>query len=356
MFQLNSQIPNVMDFKFSKYGQVLVIGKYPAFNLNINGELINTFTIDNPDPLFVEFGDSIYYSDFNGKAYEINLSNRSKRLINNDDKYISFHGHLGTDFLIGTKTSEGVDHAEIIDSVTLESRYKIESLIGHRLFAAHLYYTSFDDYSKIFCLSTDTYKQLWEFDVSVIGRWTNSKGEHLNGEIVSIIGVWNDLLLLHVTHNKVLAINSAGAIEWEIENFILPEEQRFFPHGERSDIRMTVNWLLNSQKGKLYLLGSHYLFEFDLESRQRTILKDFSADMAWLFKAGELHENYILFSGYKHMTGYPDHIGIIDLLQNEVIWEYKTESNAFFKGHPVMHEDRLYIKNFKNLLLEFKKD
>ncbi|OQP56175.1 hypothetical protein A4R26_26410 [Niastella populi] len=62
MFFLNSQIPNVKDYILSKYGLVLITGMHPTFNLNIRGELIDTYTIDNPNPIYIEFEDSIVYS------------------------------------------------------------------------------------------------------------------------------------------------------------------------------------------------------------------------------------------------------------------------------------------------------
>lgn len=354
MFILNSQIPQVKDFKFSKFGLALIIGEQPAFKLSLDGTLVDTFSMEKANPIFIEFENFIIYSSFYGECYEINLTNSSQRRINENHKPISVIDNQGTDFLM--TTNDGNAHSEIIDIKTLETKHEFQTLTGQALFATKFYYTVFQVYGKIICLSADTYKQLWEFDVSEIGKWINSRGEQLGGEVVKIIGEWNDLLLIHVTCNKILAINSSGILEWEIDNFLLSEEQLNFPYTKRSDMVTTVRWLLDSQQGKLYLLGSHYLFEFDLQSRERKTLKDYSADATWLFKAGKLHENYILFSGFKYWSGIPDQIGIIDLSRNEIIWEYKIEGGGFFISYPVMHKDRIYIKDNKDVLYEFKRE
>lgn len=94
MFLLNAQFSAVKYFRLSNYGLIFITGDYPSFSLSIAGELINTFTIDDPNPLFMEFEDCIYYSTFNGACYEINLHTRSKRLI--DERYIAVIGSLQT--------------------------------------------------------------------------------------------------------------------------------------------------------------------------------------------------------------------------------------------------------------------
>lgn len=361
MYILVKKINDVHSFFTYDDGVLAVIktGEEYVYRLSVNEELLNGVTVQRLNPMFLFYNEHFYYSDYDGNCFAVNVKTKQRAVM--EGRHIAIKCNAGKEFLINTVDDH--IHDEIIDITTFKTLLPFDQSVGEHFFSdSHFYCTDFDkDYNKLFCYERGSYRHVWTLDVTDIGNFSNKKGMSVKGEVVSIIGEWNNLLLVHVTRNKLLAINTAGMPEWEIENFFLQEEQPFLFDEKKFDMKVSVHWLLNKQQGKLYLLSTFYLFEFDLRTREKRVLKDYSRSETWVFKGGQFKDNTIFFCGFKERFGYPNYIGIFDLSQNEVVWEFKAEGEGVFRFHPtvmlspVIQGEHFYIKDSKDVLYVFKK-
>lgn len=355
MFRIANRIQDVYDFLFVEQGVLLVEGKKSQYQLKVNDNRIGNVILNRPGPVFIADGNDFYYSEFDGKNYRVDIKTGINQPVSG--RYMNFRVLDKNECLIDTK-DENI-YSEIINILTGKTLTRFEKLVGHNLFSENFYCCLFDQYDIVFCFNRKNYYQEWVFDVSAIGRWIDSDKKELNGEIVDIIGTWEGLLLLHITMDRIVAINNSGSVEWQMGNFIAENKRAFFPRSNMFQLKSTVNWELDKKHSKLYFGGAHFIMEFDLNNREQKILNDYSAKpdgQQWRFRKIRLQDNYILFSGNKSGS-YPNSIGIFDLDRNEITWEFTNDpktNKGFFVMAPVLRNNKLYVRDDQNVLYEFE--
>lgn len=352
MVELDTTIKNVRDFLFSQQGELLIVGKENKFHFELLGQQVTDFLISNPS-LFFLYKDNVYYSELDGIFYSFNIESKRRTLVT--ERKMSTVVNCENDFLVAAGESI---HSEIIDIDSGKVLLNLPFLANNPFFtSSHFYCTAFSVFDKLYCYNRKTYELAWELNVAKYGISITGKNLSFKGEVATIIGEWNGLLLLHITHCKILAINSEGKKVWEIDNFLTPQEYVLFSWNTAYSVKSSIQWLLNSEQGKLYLLGRRYIMEFDLPTRKRTILHDcsqFPSEQNWSLFTGKLVDNYILFRAYSKSLG-PNTIGLFDLASNSMIWHYKLEDpeNSFLK-EPVMKDNKIYALDDKQDLRVFK--
>jgi hypothetical protein len=353
MFELDKTISGVYDFLFLQKDELLIVGKDNKYHFEVQGQLVEDFFISNPNLLFILYNDHVYYSEGLGMFYSFDLKSKTRDLVT--EKKMSPVNSDENDFLC-TTNNNGI-YSEIIDIETGKILLTLPFRAVNTLFTSYFYCTSSRAFDKLYCYSREPYQSLWELDVSKLG--VSITGDNLNfkGEVVTTIGEWNGFLLLHISHCKIIAVNKEGEIAWEIENFLTPEENAFFKWNTVVSIKSSIQWLLNAENGKLYLFGKRYIMEFDLLTREKTILHDCSqvpSEQDWSFFTGKLVDKYILFKAYTKSLG-PNLIGLFDLTSNSMSWHFKLEDpdDSFLKD-PDMHNNKIYALSDKKDLRVFK--
>ncbi|OQP57531.1 hypothetical protein [Niastella populi] len=351
MFELDTTIKNVRDFLFTQQGELLIVGKENKFHFELMGQQVTDFLISNPNWFFL-YKDNVYYSELDGIFYSFNIKSKTRALVT--ERKMSTVVNCENEFLVAAGESI---HSEIIDIESGKVLLELPFLANNPFFTSRFYCTAFSAFDKLYCYNRETYELAWELNVAKYGISITGKNLSFKGEVTNIIGEWNGILLLHITHSKILGINSEGKKVWEIDNFLTPQEYVLFSWNTAYSVKSSIQWLLNAEQGKLYLLGRRFIMEFDLSTRKRTILHDCSqvpSEQGWSFLTGKLVDSYILFRAYSQSLG-PNVIGLFDLSCNNMIWYYKLEDadNSFLK-EPVMKDNKIYALDDKQDLRVFK--
>jgi hypothetical protein len=373
MFRLKEIVENVFSIIPIEQGILIVKKKDDKCTLVLNGKNVGGVTLERVNPIFGVFENSLYYSEFDGDSYRVNLETGAVTLVAN--RYMSFtkFDDEGKDCVITTREN-GV-HAEVIDLQSAKTLLTLPDLISINTFTKEYFFACpFRKWDRISCYNRKTWEYLWQFDVSVAHEWINSDKKKVSGGIVNILGYWEGLLLLHVTRDKVVALDHLGQVAWVIDNILEKAMEKYLAYGTMFDVRSALKWQFARKNGLLYLTFAHFIFEIDLRTRQKRLLQDFTIQPEgeqWWMMWSNLHDNRILFTGATSVAGAANYVAIYDVAANKIVWSYNLHAETrypgpdasliegprhkgFFMGEALLHQDKLYAKDDEDRLYVFE--
>jgi hypothetical protein len=166
---------------------------------------------------------------------------------------------------------------------------------------------------------------------------------------------------LYIFPDILIAIDIIdGKIKWRLKNFFLNDTIRsHFSLQEALTSRTPIHWTLDKVNKKAYLLSRYYLIECNLENQVLTLLKDYTQmplSEQKVFYHAYFHEGYLYYQGYSRSNSFfTDSIGIFDIVQNKIIWEYiHPIKGHFFIEPPQLNVNRLYVLDDQYVLHIFE--
>ena len=205
---------------------------------------------------------------------------------------------------------------------------------------------------------------LWQFSVKGFPNYLNGFYREQEADIKQIIGVYNNILWIHVGGFRLVAINvETGEQQHYIEDLpyhlgLTKEERRHF------DFSPFGNGIhLDEKTGILKAFAHRYYIEIDLQSLHGKVKKDFGENWktSWRIKRSQYYQEYpdlLFFSGhYKNMDKQPNGFGIFDTEKAEIIW-YDTQKDdlGYFYNPPQANDKLLAILDDKHNLLIYERE
>ncbi len=235
--------------------------------------------------------------------------------------------------------------------------FKKDFIIGgsaysnHTLFACSEFITS--DKLNIFQLSDDMFK----FDTVDISHntWENLEGKKHQGEIIQIIGQWNNELIVFIGRFRIVSFDLDTFEElWRIDDFLGDISSN--PIFDYTFPSAVANWKLSAEENKAYLFIQNLFYILDLETKKSALIKDFHNDNEkWYFSKTRFYDDYITFSGATRPAMFTMFIGVIDRKTNKVIWSAESQTD-FFTEAPQLKDNKLYALNNDKTLYIYERE
>jgi len=199
----------------------------------------------------------------------------------------------------------------------------------------------------------------WEFAISHFAPSQDDIGNFIPSEIENIIGVYDNKLWLHISYQKIVAL--------DIENGNLVHQIQLNDHLSlpfNSNDGLYVGDLhLDEINGIIKSLSDRYYFELDLKNLQAVIKKDFGKDHSnnWRIKRSRFYEGdkNLYFIGANKGEAVNRAVGIFDTESCEVIW-YDTpleeKKFLFYTDTPQRNDSHLAVLDSENNLWLYEKE
>jgi hypothetical protein len=186
----------------------------------------------------------------------------------------------------------------------------------------------------------------WQFSVKEFPAYLNGFYQEQKADIKQIIGVYNNILWVHVGGFRLAGIDiGTGKMIHYVEDVLKGENRNNF---------------INQQKGIILTLSYDYYAEFDLQTlqfRTQTTVKN-EADIK--IRASSFYEGdkYLYFCGYhNNKFDKPAAFGIFDTEKAEIIWYDTTKDNSgYFYNPPQANNKLLAILDDKHNLLVYERE
>lgn len=190
--------------------------------------------------------------------------------------------------------------------------------------------------------------------------WSNKDGKQEKGFIRQLICEFNGSLLIEVSKYHIICLNiESGDILWEIPDFVSNiEHEKFLSYGVSSSSRTPMNWLIDEKNNRLLLLARHFCWSIDLLLQQVNLETSFLDSIPldrWNIQRANLFENEILFTGAKGFQSSPNRIGIYDINERKIVWDYELES-GYFRAAPETAGNYMAVSDSNGYLHVFAKD
>lgn len=201
---------------------------------------------------------------------------------------------------------------------------------------------------------------VWQFNVKNLAQYKEISGELCTPRVEQIIGIYNDLLWIHIGGFRLIALNVAtGELIYQTETIPvlsgLSKEE-----GYHFNLRIIH---LDEQSGVLKMFAHRYYIEFDINRMQAVVKKDFGKGMedAWRIMRSVFYQsepNKLFFCGCYKALRNPNAFGIFDTEKAEIIWyETKKPDEGFFYNPPQANDKLLVaLDDQQNLFIYDRKD
>ncbi|MDR1883798.1 MAG: hypothetical protein LBR26_13600, partial [Prevotella sp.] len=204
--------------------------------------------------------------------------------------------------------------------------------------------------------------ELWQFSIQDFPPYINGFFREQEADIKQIIGVYNNLLWVHVGEFHLIGLDvNNGKIVHHIEDMrtIIKSANNNIELG----FSLKLKFFLDKEKGILKaLLGNSYI-EIDLNTLSGLVKKYFGNDWknGWHIHSTNFYPeepNRIFFSGYYQLiAGTPNAFGIFDTETAEIIWYDTTKDDSgYFYNPPQANDKFLAILDDKHNLLVYERN
>jgi len=240
-----------------------------------------------------------------------------------------------------------------INLETNEKKWTIESYFGNGKIADNFLYASCLN-NKICKIDLNhPEKPLWQFDLSQFGTFSYG-GDELPYKVVHFVGIWKNNLLVQLTNNRLIAIDTnTGKLVNDTQN------------------RLNIPAVYKNTLVKMHLQGDmlHWLATFayiqiHLNNFQVELKKDFTStpeNQRLEFSHNTLYDDKLYFvAGSQGSSIFKTHTGVFDILKNEVVWsnnpKEQLQKGEILKNEaPKVTDNKLYVPGNKGTLLIFEK-
>jgi hypothetical protein len=185
---------------------------------------------------------------------------------------------------------------------------------------------------------------LWQFSIKDFPNYINGFGREQEADIKQIIGVYNNILWIHVGGFRLVGIDiETGKKMHYIENVL----------------KAVGNNFLDEIDGMLKTLSYDYYAEFDLETLKfrKQIQINCPEDIKIRSTNFYLNDKHLYFCGYYRKSDKPNVFGIFDTEKAEIVW-YDTQKDdlGYFYNPPQANDKLLVILDDKHNLLVYDKE
>ena len=199
----------------------------------------------------------------------------------------------------------------------------------------------------------------WHFSIADFPSYINGFCREQEADIKQIIGVYNNLLWVHVGGFCLIGIAiETGKLVHQIEDIpsalgLTREEGYYF----------SFNYLhLNEQEGVLKAFANRYYIEIDLNTLQGVVKKDFGENekKSWRIRKSTYYPNcpdLLFFSGHYQNISKPNAFGIFDTEKAEIVWYDTTKDDlGYFYNPPQANNKLLAVLDDRHNLLIYERD
>lgn len=193
---------------------------------------------------------------------------------------------------------------------------------------------------KVSCINIQTGGILWEFSVENFPNYLNGAFSEEEANIKKIIGVYHDILWIHVGGFILVGIEiETGKMVHKINNVLGDSENNFLDIGN----------------GLLKTLSYNYYAEFDLQTLQFKKQTIVESDANITIGANSFYEGEpcLYFCGYYNNSYIPNVLGIFDSLKTEIVWHDTIKESLGNLYSPPQVNDKwlIILDDEKNLLV-----
>jgi len=208
------------------------------------------------------------------------------------------------------------------------------------------------------CYSYISPNEIWEYDISQIGRYTPSlENVEVKGKVYKIIGIFKKELIILLKGGAFISLDiETGILLWKKSNVDFNKTKHkinfgfgdpFFP-------------FYNEEKGEIYILQGRHFILFDLNTRTASYEwctdENKDGDILYIHDSG-IYNNKIHFIASPYTYATYNIIGIFDISVKKVIWSYKFELNKYNNIRETqMNDTHFYALDKENNLYTFRKE
>jgi len=205
----------------------------------------------------------------------------------------------------------------------------------------------------------------WHFSVHDFPPYINGFGREQEADIKQIIGIYDDLLWIHVGGFRLVGIDiNTGKIVHHIDDMRIllrlnKEEIVYFDFSPFSKYAIH----LDEENGILKAFAHRFYIEINLNTLTGQVKKDFGKITieSWRIKNSSFYiesPNLLYFSGSYKSIDKPNAFGIFDTERAEIVWYDTTKDDLGHFYTPPQANDKLLaiLDDEKNLLIYEKED
>jgi len=212
--------------------------------------------------------------------------------------------------------------------------------------------------SVIRCYSYTSTNTIWEYDISEIGRYIPLLEEtKSSGKISKIIGTYQNQLIVLLKGGKFISLDiNTGHLLWEKHTIDINNTSQDIDYGF-SDPTFPF---YDKEKGEIYILqGDSFIF-FDLKSGLASYewtSNDPKEERSIFVRNSGLYKDKIHFTARLENSATYDVIGIFDITQRKIIWQYKFGLDKYNNIlQTQMNDTHFYALDGENNLYVFEKE
>jgi hypothetical protein len=314
----------------------------PLIGINIKYEIY----LDNSlflgmieDAFYIYLWKDIFIiADIYGKAYVVKKDFKLNKFLNLEYSV----SNVINNYAIIYRDYNDRTHYGIYDFMKEEILFETELGIGGDIFNNKMYFTRFED---IISFDIDKREILWQFSIADFPPYINGFYREQEADIKQIIGVYNNILWVHVGGFRLVGIDvKSGKYIHYIENVL------------KGDIG---NNFLDVTNGILKTLSFDYYAEFDMKSLQLRKQTTVQNKENIRIRESNFYEGdkYLYFCGYYNNHDAPNAFGIFDTEKAEIVWYDTTKDDlGYFYNPPQANDKLLAVLDDKHNLLVYERD
>lgn len=200
------------------------------------------------------------------------------------------------------------------------------------------------------------------FSIKDFPPYSDGFGREQEADIKQIIGIYNNLLWIHIGGFRLIAINiDTGEMIHHTEDMrvLLGLDKDDFSYFDLSPFSKYAIHLDEAQ-GLLKAFAHRYYIEIDLNNFSGVVKKDFGADWesTWRIKNSNFYPkmpDLLLFSGFYKDMKKSNAFGIFDTKKAEILWFDVAGESECFNNPPQANDELLAILDDKQNLLIYNK-
>jgi len=326
-------LPNVDSFLLTSDGLISVSGTQ-LFNKSEN----RLITLPENDSVVIEM------SSFEEKKIAILYANGRCNILEQDLRIeelpLKCHTSQVLDWKIATYTYDFEILASISNVYDIKRKRKLleNGLVGNSILAGNLLVSYGQDYLSAKSITDN--KIDWNFSLNNFPKYLNWTEESTRPKVEQILGVFNELLWVHLGYNLLLS--------FEIKNGLLKNYFDTIPKGNGKIHLDKVN-------GNLKILSGFDYYEFNLNSLK---LKQTKVSNSISFHKSKYYEsdNNLYFCATEINSSFPNIFGIFDTEEKVITWsKVAKEKEQFFFFPPQSNNKTIAIKDSKNTVYVYEK-
>ena len=281
---------------------------------------------------------------------------------------ILLRGGFVNDKIISIYHDEQFNSKIGVIAVTPDSKIEFEKLetdfkkVQYKLFGNSIVLS--DKNRNIYMYSGNQFEKRISYSLSNIPAYKDVDGNFQPAELDSIIGIYKGLLWLYIKQFYFIAIEiQSGELKHQVflpEIFNIPTTGPWYNSFTIGDVH------LDSEKGVVKSLAFFRYWEFDLNTLQGVVKKEFGIStkenpLAWRINKSQYYpgDKNLYFIGTRTQQTVNDAIGIFDTEICEVVWfdePLPMEKYLFFSILPQANSKYLIVQDSKNGLWVYQKE